>query len=63
MRSGLRGEMTYYELGGAKVFAAGTLNFRRAACYFPPSSVCRCRSRSSSSRRLSTASCPRSTGS
>ena len=36
MRRGLRGEMTYYELGGAKVFAAGTLNFRRAACYFPP---------------------------
>jgi hypothetical protein len=36
MRRGLRGEMTYYRLGGAKVFAAGTLNFRRAACYYRP---------------------------
>jgi hypothetical protein len=35
MRSGLRGEMTYYKLGAAKVFSAGTLNFRGAAYYFP----------------------------
>ena len=32
-RPGLRGEMTYYERGGAKVFAAGTLNFPAALVY------------------------------
>jgi hypothetical protein len=30
---GVRGEMTYYERGGAKVFAAGTLNFPAALVY------------------------------
>lgn len=32
---GLRGEMTYYERGGAKVFAAGVLNFP-GSTNFPP---------------------------
>jgi len=32
-RPKLRGEMTYYERGGAKVFAAGTLNFPAALVY------------------------------
>ena len=32
---GLRGQMTYYERGGAKVFASGILNFPSAAYYSP----------------------------
>jgi hypothetical protein len=32
-RPRLRGEMTYYERGAAKVFAAGTLNFPAALAY------------------------------
>jgi hypothetical protein len=28
--------MTYYRLGSAKVFAAGTLNFRGSAYYYAP---------------------------
>ena len=30
---GLRGQMTYYERGSAKVFASGILNFPSAAYY------------------------------
>jgi hypothetical protein len=31
----IRGDMTYYEQGNAKVFAAGTLNFTSALRYAP----------------------------
>ena len=32
---GLRGQMTYYERGSAKVFASGILNFPSTAYYSP----------------------------